>query len=33
MGVRMLLEAGRTSFEVGVDTRWDAQSPISNASI
>jgi gamma-glutamyltranspeptidase/glutathione hydrolase len=33
MGVRMLHEAGKTSLEVGVDTRWDGHRPMENASL
>lgn len=33
MGVRMLREAGKASFEVGVDTRWDGHSSMENASL
>ena len=33
MGVRIRQEAGKTLYEVGVDTRWDAHRSINNASI
>jgi gamma-glutamyltranspeptidase/glutathione hydrolase len=33
MGVKMVHEAGRTSFEIGVDTRWDGHRPMTNASL
>lgn len=33
MGVRILHEPGKPSFDVGVDTRWDGHSPMANASL